>query len=165
METIPEVQEEKQDLVYAIYNLSNHDIRFPVYSSLEEAKQQLELTIIYFFNDEINALEISLESVRQKLEDIRIKEKELLQKQKEEQKPKKVPAKKAPAKKVESESDSESSDSDSTNIYDSDGEYENWSKEELHVELAKLQSKKNKKYSILEDTRKILKIVSFTVLN
>ena len=157
--------------LYAIYNLSNNGIRYPVFDTLEEAKQKLELTVICFFNEQVDDLDNTVKTLQRRIvelkrEEEQLKREEELKKLKAEvfaQAPRKVPAKKALAKKKEDTESVVSSSSESSCESACDDEYVSMTVPQLDEELNKLNQKYKNKYDLLVEVRNSLKIVSFKI--
>ena len=151
--TLPAIEE--TPTVYAIYNIDSQDIRYPVFQTIKEAKEMLELTIIYFFNNEIDELENEIEILQRKI--MVLKREEELKKA-----PPKAPAKK-PVKKGAKKEDTESVSSSESPCESSDDDYSKMSLPELEDEFKKLNKKHKNKYEILVNVRDSLKIVEFKI--
>ena len=147
---------EEQPVVYAIYCLDSKEIRYPVFDTLSEAKQNLELTIIYFYNNEIEELENEIELLERKIMVLK-REEELKNKPKAP-----APAKK-PVKKGAKKEETESVSSSESPYESSDDEYSKMSLSELEDEFKKLNKKHKNKYEILVAVRDSLKIVEFKI--
>lgn len=156
METLPESIK-----LYGIYDSEiGAKCIFNVYSTLEEAKQELEVLVIENYNTELDNVRCNIRKIGECIDAIELIEK----KRKEAEKPpKKQPAKKQPAKKQETESESGSDSESYGNSYDSVNEYRNMSRENLLQELAMETNKRKNKYEILKACRSNLKILSFTI--
>jgi hypothetical protein len=145
--------------LYAIYNLSNNGIRYPVFDTLEEAKQKLELTIISFFNEQADDLNNTVEMLQRRIVELK-REEELKNKPKPATKP---APRKAPAKKKEDTESVASSSGESSCESACDDEYVSMTVPQLEEELNKLNQKYKNKYDLLVEVRNSLKVVSFKI--
>ena len=154
METIPESK-----TVYAIYNIKSKVIRYPVFEALEDAKKELELVVIRFFNDEIagidHALKEKLRSLNRKpttKKPVSLKNVKIVRKSDSESE-----------SESEDESDVSSENEDSSSEDESEDEYANMDKEQLHKELRSTMERFKHQHDVLNETRMNFKIVSFSI--